>query len=333
MPLMSKTLENTGLVRMLCYGAPLTRKTWWALRAAEEGFNIIHCDIDGGHHIAANLSPEAQGRIYHLDMRAPVDSYDNSGVHVLAHAMHGNAAIFDETDRKYVPVSKLEQDRTYTKIDLTKLDEWDILVIDSWSALVAVLTESSNKVLNPTTVPKLEWDNYGSVRLVLDHFISGIKRLNCHVIVIGHSETFAKRKPDADPKGKPHETIDQIRLQPASISRNHGETLARNFTDTLFFDLPNSTVGVYIDTRGSSDFDAGSRRLAPKRYKWDDVSFSEFVPRESRPIGNASFTSKGIISGTGAELAPAKQSATISAGGSAGGTAAKPSPILNRLKS
>lgn len=326
MPILEEENAPFEQTRMLLYGAPLSRKTWWATRAAEDGFNVIFCDLDGGSQITKNIPAAARRRIFHLDMRVPVDGYDNSGAHLLAHCVHGKAALYDEQLRKYVSINRAEEARAYIKLDLSKLTGDTVLIIDSWTALCAALVEAHSNVVNPTKIGKLEWDDYAAVRHVLDHFLAGLRRLNCHVIVIAHSETYAKRKPDADPKAKPNEAIEQIRLQPASVSRNHGEKLASHFTDTLFFDVPNSMVGTMIDTRGSVDFDAGSRSMAPKKYKWDEVSFADFAAPPATQADK--FFSPAITDVTGEELAAAaasnKAKSTVNVGGGSTG-------IINRL--
>ena len=61
------TLNNDNLARLLIYGPAKTRKTWFATKAAELGFNVILIDTDYGFHVTQNLTPEARRRIYHLD--------------------------------------------------------------------------------------------------------------------------------------------------------------------------------------------------------------------------------------------------------------------------
>ena len=302
-------LENEDLARIMVYGPPGSRKTWWAARAAELGFNVILADLDNGYKITRQLSPEARKRVFRLDMRAPNDGYENCGAMALSHALNGNACYFDEETRKYTPRTKLEADKTYVHLDFTKLTSRDVLVLDSWTIFVQQLGLVSRSVLDPIKIAKFEWDDYAKIRLVLDHVLSNMKRLNCHMIVIGHSETNAKRKKNAGEKEKPETAIEQIRLQPASATRAHGELMANAFSDVLYFEIPNTLQGTVIDTSGSVDFDAKSRSLAPKSYKFADLDFTPFVsPSHVAAVAdNETFTSEGIREVLGSEVTTASE--------------------------
>lgn len=327
MPQIDETLNKDNLARILCYGAAKTRKTWWATRAAELGFNVILADVDYGFHVTQALSPEARKRIYHLDMRAPVEDFKNSGALTLVHAMQGKVTFYDETTRRYTPKRDVSADSNYAVLNFNKLTSRDVLIIDSWTELVQHIVASDRMIVDPSQVPKLEWDDYGKMRLLLDLFLANMGKLNCHVIVIGHSETVGKRKKDAPAKAKPEDAIEQIRLQPMSVSRSHAETLASKFTDVLFFSIPSATVGTMISTKGSVDFDAGSRRFAPALRKFDDLTFADFIPADMQAAvkNNENYSSEGCKAMTGAEIlaVAAEQPAAINVGKS-------PVSILNR---
>ena len=83
---MKKALEESSLAMILVYGRAKTQKTTWALRAAEEGYNVIMADMDYSFQVAQNLSPAAQARIYHLDMRMATGEANNSGALTLLKA-------------------------------------------------------------------------------------------------------------------------------------------------------------------------------------------------------------------------------------------------------
>ena len=315
-------LEASDFARILAYGPPGTRKTWWAGRAAELGFNVILADLDNGFKILKQLSPEARKRVFRIDMRAPADGYANCGAMALAHALNGNVCYFDEETRQYTPKAKIQPDKTYVKLDFKSMTGRDVLAIDSWTIFVQQLGLVNQSVLDPLKIAKFEWDDYAKIRLVLDHSLSNCKRLNGHLIVIGHSETNAKRKKNAGEKEKPETAIEQIRLQPYSATRAHGEIMANAFSDVLYFEIPNPMQGTFIDTRGSVDFDAKSRSVGPKIYKFDDLNFAEFVsPDDVRSVANnAEYSSAAATNITGAEIEAAKAeagSASINVGSSA----------------
>lgn len=329
MAALDQALKESDLVRILAYGASKMRKTWFACKAAELGFNVILCDIDYGFHVAKNLTPEARKRIFHVDMRGPVDGYKNCGAMTLAWAMTGQVTLYDETERKYARRTGLDPDKKYVKFDFSKATSRDILIIDSWTQFSQHLVLADRNVMDPTQVPKLEWDDYQKQRLALDHFISNMARLNCHLIVIGHAEEWAKRRADAPQKAKPEEAIEAIRTQPMSVSRSHAATLAKNFTDVLYFMAPNPLIGVQISTKGSDDFDAGSRTLPPGLKKWDDVSIANFLPQAmvDAVATNSQYSSEAVVEINGSDMVAAAQAnAHINV------DSKKPSTILNNLK-
>lgn len=327
MAALEEALDNSALSRILVYGAAKMRKTWWATAAAELGFNVILADVDYGLHVTRNLTPEARKRIFAMDMRCPAEDFKNCGAAALVRAMQGSAVLYDEGTRRYVPMNKAEPERKYVKIDVAKLTSRDVLIIDSWTALYTHLVCMDRNIVDATSINKLEWDDYQKMRIALDHFLSNMARLNCHVIVIAHGEEWAKRRADAPAKSKPEEAIESIRTQPMSVTRSHAATMAKHFTDVLFFSSPNPMVGVMISTKGSDDFDAGSRSLPPMVKKFDEITFAQFVPpaHVDAVSTNSQYSSLGVQEVTGAELIAARpQSATISVG-------AKPT-ILSNLK-
>ena len=318
MPRIDETLDQDERAQILLYGASKTRKTTWALRAAELGFNVIYCDTDHSYHIAKQLTPEARKRIYHLDMRVPEGTFNNSGAATLLKAADQTPIYYDELDRRYAAASKLDPEREYALLDFSKLTKNDVLVVDSWSALVTHISYTQRPIVDVLAVKKLEWDDYNHIRLALDVFITNLTKLPCHVIVVGHSETYAKRRPDANPKDKPHEAIEQVRMQPFSATRAHGEQLSSRFVDTLYFEIASAMAGVTISTRGSNDFDAGSRTIAPATKKFDDLQFDQFVSKSNLEAvkSNMSFSSAAITSRLGADFIADRgpQAATIKVG-------------------
>jgi len=301
---MDESKDAGNLIRALIYGPPKSRKAWWALRMAELGFNVILADLDDGAGIAQVLDPSALKRIFRIDMRPNVDSYGTSGAAALSYAMGGQVVYFDEAERKYVPVQRIEPERDYVRIDLAKSTSRDVLVIDTWTAFVQQLTANTVMTKSPIAIEKLEWDEYQKVRLILDHFLVNAMKLNCHSIFVAHSETYAKKRPDADPKEKLHLQIESVRLQPSSITRAHAETMAAKFNEVLYFENHGSTLGVRISTKGTGDFDAGSRYFAPGEYKFDDFTADKMLTKEivAEVRQNEEFSSAAITVVNGAEI-------------------------------
>jgi len=315
MPAIDDSLSQEQLVRALIYGRPMTKKTWWALAAAEAGFNIIYADFDNNLQVARNLSPEARKRIYRLDMRMPQGTNSNNGAYALMKAVKGDVILYNEETRQYVAAANAvkEPETVFTRLDFSKLGADTILVIDSWTAWQVNLSAAQRNILDPTAVTKPEWEDHAKLRLADDVFISDLCRLNCHSIMIGHVETYVKKKPGSDPKSRtPHLDIETVREQPASATRAHGEQLAKSFTDVLFFVQPQSGH-VMIKTNGDDDFDAGSRSAKPGSFKWEDLQFSNLLTEGAAAIGKKAGPLQGITQITGAQLAAERESAKGSA--------------------
>jgi hypothetical protein len=296
-----------NLVRALIYGSPKSRKTWWAMRMAEAGFNVILADLDDGAGIIQALDPAARKRIFRLDMRPNAESMATSGAAALAYAMSGQIVYFDEETRSYVPVQKLDPDREYARLDFMKATSHDLFCLDTWSAFVQQMTFNTVFVKTPIQIDKLEWDDYGKVRLILDNFLGNMMKLSCHAVIVAHAENYAKKKQDVDPKGKQmHEIIDTVRLQPTSVSRGHAETMAGKFNEVLYFENKGKLLGTRISTTGTDDFDAGSRYFAPGDYKFDDLGPAGLVTpellAEVRALGDHDFNSPAVTMVRGADV-------------------------------
>lgn len=306
-------LAEAGLARIMLYGPAKMRKTWWATSAAELGYNVILLDLDYGFHVTRNLSPAARKRIFHFDMRAPVETYRNCAALFLLQLFQSGVAYYDEGARQYVAQTRLDPERTYVRFDLTKLGPRDVVILDSWTAFFTQLVCADRNIIDPAAITKLEWDEYAKFRLALDHFLNNMARLESHFICIGHEDEWAKRKPDAPAKAKPEDAIERIRTQIASVSRSHAATMPKAFTDVLYFMAPNAMQGTQISTKGTMDFDAGSRSLPPSVTKFDDLHFSRFVSAEMTEAvkSNEVFSSPAITVGPGADfLAAGKANAS-----------------------
>lgn len=319
--------KRKGLLRALVYGPPKSRKTWWVTKLAEAGFNVLLCDIEDGAAVAGNLSEAAQNRIYRLDLRPNSESLSTSGGAAISYAMSGEVVNFDEETRAYAAVQKVDPDTLYTQIDFRQLGPHDVLVFDTWTAFVQQMIGLTVVISNPTVVPKLEWDDFAKVRLILDNFLTNVLKLNCHVVIIAHSETYAKRKPTADPKDKPKDAIGSVRLQPCSVTRAHAETMAGKFNEVFYMEIPNPTMGTMISTKGSEDFDAGCRTVAPGIYKFDSFNLASLMPSEILEAvkDSGEFSSPAITTRTGAEIS------ALRAGNSATPIKVGAGPIIKKV--
>ena len=181
---------------------------------------ITNAAIDG----AGTLSAEQQNAVRHVlkpgslavvigdagtgksfSMKVAREAWQAQGLNVRGAALAGKAA--DE-----LQAGSGIDSRTLASLEFAwkngkdKLTSRDVLIIDSWTELVTHIIAADRMITNPADVPKLEWDDYGKIRLLLDLFLANMSKLNCHVIVIGHSETVASarkmRRPRRSPKAR-----------------------------------------------------------------------------------------------------------------------------------
>lgn len=289
-------------LRELIYGPPKTKKTWWAARAAEAGYNVILIDGDDGTHIIKNVDAKAQERIF------LVDAVDKLNASVMAlfmvNLLKGNPFVWDETRKERIlSVTNAKVESSHISIDVSKLTMNDVLVLDSWSALVwsAAFRYSKENSIDLSDAGKTEWEGYRWCGSLLNWMLAQMAALPCHVIVIGHADVWEKKKKD----GK---TTEFQRTQPKSISGPHGMQLAKHFSDVLFFKIVGSSYK--IDATATSDRDGGSRNLAPKSYNWDELSFADLIKASGLPtITPAPLTAvKYYAPGEPVEMANAQQS-------------------------
>ena len=260
MPPANKSIQHGDLLRAFIYGADKTKKTWWALRAAEAGFNVVLLDGDGGSSIVRQIKPEFHERILIADL---LDSLDRA---VFAEFMamflrEGNSFTWDEDDRQFVLRPKAEH--AHLVVDSSKLGPDTVLIVDSWTALAAstVFRYALENNLDLSDAARTDWDGYGWQGRFLTFVAQKLKALRCHVIVIGHQTVYEKRSSD----GK---TVLSSRTVPVSSSNNHAMALTKNFNEVLYFQaLGPSTFKV--SASGGADLVAGSRVLEPRVYDWD----------------------------------------------------------------
>lgn len=271
MPSLSSSLEDTNLLRLLFYGPSKTKKTWLAGTAAEAGFNVLFFEGDGNFSILRNISPEAQKRIYVVQARDRL----NKAVfaELMAVFLERKTLIWDEKERiaRLKITEELRSQSIF--IDKDKLDRNWVLVIDSYTALcwsIAVQYCLENSIAL-SDAKKTDWDGYAWSGRLATWMIQQLKNIfDCHVIVIGHSDVYEKRKTVGD-----KQVIDWSRTLPKSTSGPHALTLAKNFTDVFLFSIVGSSF--YVDSRAFADRDGGTINIPPARYSWDDLQFKDII--------------------------------------------------------
>lgn len=267
--LFSEESDET-LVRVIEYGRPKTKKTWWAGKAAEAGFNVILLDGDNGFHILKEI-PETirNNRIVR------VNCVDNIGDPVFApftiKLLKNKKILWNDSKKiEQLGFAGLEEDCNYMYLDLRKLTKNDVLVLDSWSQYCVSLNLRFAKEnnLDLTAANKWEWDGYAYSGMLVDWTLNSLMSLPCHVVVIGHETTYEKYRGT----GRNRQLVSTTIVM-RSTSNPKAMTVPAPFSDTLYFFSVGSSVK--IDTRAEDGRLGGSRAIPPAVYDWDKLQFTD----------------------------------------------------------
>lgn len=290
-----------GLIRGLAYGKGKSKKTWWALRAAEMGYNVILLDGDDGSDIQRQLPLEARKRILIVDV---VDTQKRAVFAVFMALFCRNASkfVWDE-NTKQITMGLRDTSHTFIEFEPSKLTANDVVIIDSWTALSdsTQLQFALEQQIDMSDADKVDWDGFGYQGRFLDFVLGSIHSMPCHVIVIGHSYTYEKYRG----QGKDRVLISST-VQPMSASGPHGGKLSRHFSDILFFEKLSESKFT-ISTGGGKDMVSGSRVMAPAVYDWQAFGPEKlFEAVDAKPTSEACVGAVLIPAGT-EQVLPSKQ--------------------------
>lgn len=278
MPQIQTALKEDQFIRVFLYGPGKSKKTWWALRAAEAGFRVLLFSLERGHGIAQQLPTKAQERIYLLEAHdSPANGYASTFVTTAFREFNFWA---DEETRR-VAASAVPGMRHY---DMRNFGRDTVIVIDTYTAL-AISTGrnfSYDNNIDLADADKQEWPGYGWCGRLLTWMLTQFRSAPCHIIIIGHETQYEKYKklPGIQNKDK-RGPLEFSRRQPMSSSNPHGMSISRDFDNVFYMYAEGRSF--YLDTRGNKNEDAGSRIIAPDRYDWDKLTFGELALRANVP--------------------------------------------------
>jgi len=274
-------LTNLPL-RELLYGEPKTRKTWWAVAAAESGFNVLLFDGDDGAHIVKKLSPAAQKRV--RVVRCMDTAQHPLFIQVITRFMAGETVVWDDTAGQLISaLAKPKEDHVIWELKLARATNTDVIITDSHTSLVTSLAwqymmEQGQDVKD---AKKQDWDAYAYAGRLVEWMHSCMHKVPCHYVHIAHEVIvdMTKKEPggldpktgktivNAVPTGEQYKRI-------VSSSKANAATLGRHFSDILWFHKVANKV--YIDTRAEEGREGGSRNVF-KDDEWDKLQFDTFV--------------------------------------------------------
>lgn len=309
---------NDDLFRLFLYGEEKTRKTWWIMRAVQAGFNVHMLDCDDGAGIKTMFNrihkptPEEFNRLNIIPVK---DTLDSKLAAIFITALLANRyMVFDEDARKIrTDMSQVDLGNAHYVINPKKLDSNDIIVVDSWTALVSSvdLKFADELGVDITTGDKSGEELYGKDYKFLNWILSQFKALPCHLVVIGHQQVHQKMKQVKKNDKLIRETDGNPIIQPISSSAKHSGMIGKHFSDILYFyNTPEGNNR--INTAKSGDRMGGCRHVEPGVYAWEapakpdsmvpkSLTFSDFLryadlqPVEPRKSEAIIWTSSGVM--------------------------------------
>lgn len=277
MQLTNRLKEDDMLLRILAYGNAHTKKTWWAGKAAEAGYNVLLLDGDNNWHILRQIKPEAQKRIQVIGMS------DNRGRPIFATALtrllKDGKLIWDEKEKVS---AKLKPNANCININLDLLDENCVVILDSWTAFCTslMLQHAKENMIDLSIAEESDdkWGYYNWAGALATWAATQLTALSCHVIVIAHTNVYEKRSKD----GK---QVLWTKRQIKSTSGPHAMLLPSKFPNMPYF-YQKGTASK-ISTKGTESEDGGCALFAPKEYNWDELQFKDFVQATGLPLPKA----------------------------------------------
>lgn len=306
MPSANQFLINDDTLRLFIYGPAKSRKTWWALKAAEAGFRVLLFDFERGASIVNMIDTKARERIYILEAHdAPTDAYAAA---FATSALKSHEFYFEEETRRV----SINRGKNMRHCNMTQFGRDTVVVFDSYTAL-AVSTARQYAFQNNIDLAdaaKTQWEGYRWCGALLTWMLTQMKLLRCHVICIGHETQYEKyKKHPTDPNKQG--PLEWTRRQPSSTSNPHGMSITQHFTDVMYFHVTGRTAK--IDTRGNKYEEGGGRHIPPDEYEWDKLQFIDIIRHCSMPVpGESIEMAAGFDFPTfeGVQLGGAKPAAT-----------------------
>jgi hypothetical protein len=270
MPILSDLPSEAMLSKTLAIGYSMVGKSEWAANAAKAGFNVLFCDGDVAKETIRKLPREAAKRIRYMNVKDSIDK-PRFG-RVMSHLLTGKDFYWNDTEQKTFNRAddRQEADKEYWCINLNKFTHNDVFVPES--DLSEPLEQMQLLTILRHTNPILDW------------MVGRIRALNCHVIVPAHVDEYTKYKKHRGVQStqmkEMQSEIEFIRQVPKSSSRPHSLTLAKNFTEVLWFELQG--LRRYVDPTVSESREGGSRSNL-KRSEIENLQFIDVV----KAIGGA----------------------------------------------
>jgi hypothetical protein len=236
--------------KVLVYGEPKSGKTATVGKLAEAGFTLHWFDMENG--VKTLMNPE----MVKPEFRKNIKLYNIPDHRELPIAVDVLRKLFRGGPRKYCFAHGIDRCPVCAKtaglpwsdeIDIAKLGDKDIIVIDSW-------TQVANSTINKVTLKEYKkddeykptWDDWRLQGTYLDEVLSKIQVANLNICVISHDVDVEK-----DEKKE--------KIVPAGGTRNFSRTMAKYFDEVIYMQRMNKQHKAYSSTTWNNTHLTGGR--------------------------------------------------------------------------
>lgn len=279
---------KNALVKLLLIGDGKIGKTHYAGMAAER-LNVLYLDGDVGAQTLATLPESVRKNIYLLSMQDRIDGGVRSSDFITAVAEFTSNIKFRWNDTHSRVAKRSDKGVDIWEILPAKLDQNDVLVIDSWTGLtesIMLKCAQANGIdlANATTLQLRPV--YQSANLQATALLQVIRSVRCHVIVIAHPDEYTHMtKPVGRRVSDARESdmiIDWTKLIPKTTSKPQGLNMAKYFTDVAWGEMSPSGKERRLNFQVKNDRVSGGHFTESKSAD-DDYSFTNLI----KQIGGA----------------------------------------------
>lgn len=277
----------------IIYGPPFSGKTHMCAELANEGYTLHWFDLQQGRATLRNaVQPENYSKINYYYI--PQSTKNNVAMEVIGRLLEARGPIkFCEEHGKYMCQAVQCKDKLISVNPM----EWtakDVLVVDCMTELndstVLLATNDRQEALYRQAF-KLEFDDYGYQRLLLNKIMQNIQNRNFHRLFIAHDDII--------------EQNDGTKIiQPAIGTRNFSATIGGKFDHMIYCYMENKkqkaacgngwSSKIMTGTRGSVRLEDGKHRLVDVlRCTKDTNSGAEAAKAEANKSAAASLMAGG----------------------------------------
>lgn len=227
--------------RVLVYGPPKTGKTELAGKLAEH-YNLLWCDIEQGWVTLTKMPKEWQERIELVSI--PDSRILPMGCETWLKMIKGTEVFICEAHGKCSCALCKKNSLPETRVCLNEVGSDTVVVFDS-------LTQFTNSCISHITKNqpedyKLQLDDWGDLRVLIDKFLSQVQAARYNIVCITHEEEVEME----DGKSK---------LVPVSGSSKSSRNTAKYFDHVVYVEVRNKKHVAGSSTNYSNSAITGSR--------------------------------------------------------------------------